>query len=313
MMRFNLFHNLPSWYKFLFSLFVIFSFMIISSLLAVFTAIPLFHLTVNEALNYILKGINIKDVPLLKYLQAFQSAGTFLLPALLLAWLFHGDTFSYLKINKPVYIGSLLIAAISIILAIPVINFSGYLNSLIRIPGSMSGLEHTIQKMQDSYTEVITSFLHVSTPGGYLINLFVIAALPALCEEFLFRGVLQKIFIEWTRNIPVGIMITALIFSIFHFQFYGLIPRFLLGVYLGYLLIWSNTLWLPITAHFVNNAFAISFYFFANQAPDRSWVDKVGTAEGNPEWLIPSLVLFIVTATFIYYLEKNRQVKSQRL
>lgn len=307
-MKFNLFHNLPSWYKFLFSLFVIFSFLIISYMLAVFTGIPLFHLTVNDAFNFAMKGISSENVSFLKYVQIFQSVGAFLLSALFLAWLFHGNTSSYLKIDRPVYIDSLLLAAISIILAIPIINFSGYLNSLIRLPGSMSGLEHKIQELENEASELMTSFLHVTTIGGYIINLFVIAILPALCEEFLFRGIFQRIFIEWTKNIHIGIIITSVMFSFFHLQFYGFIPRFLLGVYLGYLLIWSNTLWLPIAAHFVNNAFAITFYFFANQTPGLSWIDEVGSADRNPGWLIPSLAMFAITVIFIYNLEKRRQV-----
>jgi membrane protease YdiL (CAAX protease family) len=81
--------------------------------------------------------------------------------------------------------------------------------------------------------------------------------LAGVCEEFFFQGALQPLMMKWTKNPHIGILITALIFSALHFQFYGFIPRFVLGVYLGYLFFWSRSLWLPILAHVLHNALSI--------------------------------------------------------
>src|SRR5207344_1198984 len=97
------------------------------------------------------------------------------------------------------------------------------------------------------------------------INLFIIAFLPALGEELFFRGMMQKLFSQLTKNNHLAIIITSIIFSAIHLQFYGFLPRMVLGIFLGYLLVWSGSLWLPILAHFVNNASAVLFTFLDNQ------------------------------------------------
>jgi len=98
-----------------------------------------------------------------------------------------------------------------------------------------------------------------------LINIVIMAFLPAIFEEFLFRGTLQPLFTKWFANKHVAIIVTAFIFSAIHFQFYGFIPRFLLGIYLGYLLVWSQSLWLPIIAHFMHNATSLIFDYGAQR------------------------------------------------
>lgn len=304
-MRVTLFHNSPAWYRFILAALVIISFSLLFFIIAIVIAIPLFHLTFTDIQNIFLTGVQTQNISFLKYLQVIQSAGTFLLPALFLAWLFTGNAYAYLKINTGVKYDSLLLVAFSILFAIPIINFTGYLNSLVTLPDSMGGIENKIRELEHEASELMKSFLNVPSTGGYLINLMVIAVLPALCEEFLFRGIFQRLFVEWTGNKHVGIIIAATIFSFFHLQFLGFIPRFLLGVYFGYLLIWSNTLWLPIVAHFINNAFAVTFYHFANQIPGLSWIDEIGGADGNMIYLFSSMCIFTITTFLIYRNEQS--------
>jgi membrane protease YdiL (CAAX protease family) len=94
------------------------------------------------------------------------------------------------------------------------------------------------------------------------INLIMIAVLPALGEEFIFRGVFQKIFCRLFGSGHIAIWITAFIFSFVHLQFFGFLPRFILGLLFGYLFYWSRTLWLPVIAHFVNNAVPTFIAYF---------------------------------------------------
>ncbi len=309
-MRFTLFYNSPAWYRFILAVLVIITFSLLFFVIAILIAVPLFHLTGTDLQNMLLKGTQIQNIAFLKYLQTVQSVGTFLLPALFLAWLFTGNTYAYLKINTGLESVSLLLVLFSILFAIPIINFSGYLNSLITLPDSMAGIENQIRELEHEASELMKSFLDVQSTGGYLINLLVIAVLPAICEEFLFRGVFQRLFIEWTGNKHAGIIIAATIFSSFHLQFLGFIPRLLLGIYFGYLLVWSNTLWLPIAAHFINNAFAVTFYHFANQSPGLSWIDEIGGADGSMVYLFSGIFTFTVTVILIYNVERARSVKK---
>jgi membrane protease YdiL (CAAX protease family) len=307
-MRFNLFYNSPAWYKFILAVLILLIFSLVSFFIGILSGIPFFHLTAVDVRNILLTdGVQTQNISFLKYLQVIQSVGTFFFPALFLAWLFAGNSFAYLRINTPLKFYSLLLVSFSILFAIPIINFTGYLNSLITLPDSLGGVENKIRELEQEASELMKSFLDVPSTGGYLINLMVIAVLPAICEEFLFRGIFQRLFIEWTRNKHIGIIIAAIMFSFFHLQFMGFIPRFLLGVYFGYLLIWSNTLWLPIAAHFINNSFAVTFYHYANQKPGLSWIDEIGGADGNMVYLFSGIFLFAITVILIYY---NEHVRS---
>ena len=309
-MRFSLFYNSPAWYKFVLAFLIIISFSILSFVVAILIGIPFFQLTAVDVNNIIFKGIQTQNIAFLKYLQVIQSIGTFFFPAMVLAWLFTDNSYAYLKINTSVKFYSLLLAVFSLLFAIPIINFTAYLNSLITLPDSLDGIENLIRDMEQEASKLMESFLDVPTTGGYLINLMVIAVLPAVCEELLFRGIFQRLFIEWTGNKHIGIIITAILFSFFHLQFLGFIPRLLLGIYFGYLLVWSNTLWLPIAAHFINNAFAVTFYHFSNQIPGLSWIDEVGGADGNLVYLFSGIGLFTITAITIYYNENTQSSKQ---
>jgi hypothetical protein len=89
------------------------------------------------------------------------------------------------------------------------------------------------------------------------INVFLIALLPAICEELYFRGALQRIIIHITKNPSVGIIITGILFSALHFQFEGFLPRMLLGIILGFFYWYSGSIWTSIAGHFFHNAFQV--------------------------------------------------------
>ncbi len=310
-MKFTFFYNTPPWYRFFLTFFVILTLMLISFFVSFLLCIPIFHLSVEEIKNFFVHSILPDNIALLKFLQSVQSIGTFLLPSVLLAWLFSGNISKFLNLNQVISNFTVLMVIISIILAIPLINYTGYLNSMLRFPDSMHGAEKVIRHWEESAGETMEKFLTVTTSGGFLINLFIIAVLPAICEEFLFRGIFQKILIDWTRNKHVGIILAAALFSIFHMQFFGFVPRFLLGVYFGYLLIWTKSLWLPIIAHFINNAFVITFYHFSGESPGNSVVDDLGGADGNRTFLIFSVFLFTLSAISIYYFEQRKKITNE--
>jgi uncharacterized protein len=109
--------------------------------------------------------------------------------------------------------------------ASPFINFIGGLNANMQFPDWLSGVENWMKNAEDKAAEITEAFLKVETVGGLAFNIFMIAFLPAIGEELLFRGVIQRIFTNWTRNYHWGIWISALLFSALHMQFYGFIPE----------------------------------------------------------------------------------------
>ena len=118
-----------------------------------------------------------------------------------------------------------------------------------------------LMKFDVNSEAIVIAFLQMDTVWDLFYTILVIAIVPAIGEELLFRGYLQQKFGNWLRNPHIAILTTALLFSAIHFHFQGMVPRFILGVLLGYLFYWSNSLWLPILGHFVNNAQAVILSF----------------------------------------------------
>ena len=202
----------------------------------------------------------------LKWLQFVQTVATFLIPPVLCAWLWDADRrpFAWLKMDKRVD-GSLFALAVAIMIcAVPAINLLADLNSRITLPESMAAWEAKMKSMEAAAAALTERFLQVDNLGGLIINLGLMALLPALSEELSFRGTLQQLIAnspQLRAKSHTAIWITAIIFSAIHMQFYGFIPRMLMGAMFGYVFVWTGSLWVPIVMHFTNNALAVIVYF----------------------------------------------------
>lgn len=238
---------------------------------------PVFRLSPSDLLNALSDLNNPQNLNLLKYFQITQSTGLFLIPPFILAFLFSDNSFSYLKINNTPLFAPSLISIVIIIISLPIINFATEINQGLNLPEWLSSLENWMKSTEESAYQLTKAFLNVTTIEGLMVNLFMIAVIPALGEELLFRGIIQRLFSEWTKNIHLGIFITAILFSALHFQFFGFLPRTLLGILFGYLFVFSGSIWYPIIAHFFNNAMAVFVYFFLGSEVVENTIDKMGT------------------------------------
>ena len=191
--------------------------------------------------------------------QTLTTIGTFLVPALLFAYCQNRQWFDYNAANhrpKQSMVNMVLILSITLL---PVVGVLASFNECIMPQeGTVAEFMRDMEEAANHILELVTT-QHSS--WDLIANLLVFAVLAGVCEEFFFQGSLQPLLMNWTKNPHVGILLTALIFSALHFQFYGFIPRFLLGVYLGYLFYWSRSLWLPILAHVLHNALTILMDF----------------------------------------------------
>jgi len=197
--------------------------------------------------------------------QTISAFGTFLVPALLFGYCTSKEWFSYSdadQVVSPPMVGYVVVLSLFIL---PVIAFLGYVNEQIILPDFMHNIEVWMQRMEQESKALMQVLTANSNFLILAVNIGVMALLPALFEEFLFRGTIQQFFFKWFANKPVAIIVTAFIFSAIHLQFYGFLPRFLLGIYLGYLFVWSNSLWLPIIAHFMHNTNSLIFDYSAQQ------------------------------------------------
>ena len=240
-----------------------------------FTGLLLSSVTILLCANYL------NNMVVMKWLQLIQTAFTFVLPAFLLAH-FVGQGVSYLKFtpirSSLMWLGVILLMP----LALPAVNWLKSLNDLVVLPHFMSGVELWMQQMEHQSELLTEKFLSVSSYSALALNLLVMAAIPALGEELFFRGILQTVLGE-KLNRHLAVWITAFIFSAIHLQFYGFLPRFLLGAALGYLFLFSGSIWASIVAHFINNALAVVLFFLTFNGYLTFDMDALGTQ--NTWWL----------------------------
>ena len=218
----------------------------------------------------------------LKLSQLLMSVGMFVIPPFVFAYLCSENNRSYLHINLKINWQAIFLVFVFMILIIPFINLLSDLNQRVVLPSALSGIENQLKIFEEKASKLTENLLNVHSFGGLFINIVVIAIIPALGEELFFRGALQSILKDW-KGLVVGIWLTAFIFSAIHLQFYGFVPRMLMGAFFGYLLMWSENLWLPIAAHFTNNVIAVIFYYVQFNGVQTFNIDTIGT--GNTLWI----------------------------
>ncbi|HKL08535.1 MAG TPA: CPBP family intramembrane glutamic endopeptidase [Bacteroidales bacterium] len=300
----NLLENIHPFSKFIFALFIILVSFLVVFIIGMVVGIPLFNISFTELPSVVTNYSNPDNLRFLKYLQSIQAIGLFIVPAFIIGYFFHQNSLRYLKFNSIRSYSAFLVIFI-MISAIPAINFFAMLNSKMQLPAYLSEIENWMRQKESSAQALTEAFLKMDSFRSLVFNIFMIGILPAIGEELIFRGVLQRIFAEWTKNIHWGIFIAAFLFSFMHIQFYGFIPRMILGILFGYLFYWSGTIWIPILGHFVNNTMAVVFYYFyAEQVSEE--VDTLGAAEGSYGYLLVSIILLTLFLYSFYQREKNK-------
>jgi membrane protease YdiL (CAAX protease family) len=217
-----------------------------------------------------------KDINLLKAMQVVLTTVLFILPANIFCRYMRDERSAFLNMGAPPHFYYALTAAACILFALPAVSGLESWNQLIHLPQSFSSLESWMRLKENDAEKITLMFFQDKSISGLIINLLVMAFMAALSEEIFFRGLLQQMLIKNKINAHVAIIITAILFSAFHLQFFGFIPRMFLGIVLGYLYYITQNLWVSIIAHFCNNAFAVVAMHFYNQD-----VTTEGTANAN--------------------------------
>ncbi len=174
----------------------------------------------------------------------------------------------------------------------PLMGFLTFYISQLELPAFMA-------EMDVDAMETLNSLLKMDTVGDLLINLFLIAILPGVGEELLFRGIIQKEITNRWQNPHVAIWVTAFIFGVFHFQIVGLLPKMMIGLVLGYAYYYSGSLILPMIMHALNNGFAtLGYYFAGNQIEDQD-----ALVENVP--ILPVLISVLGFLMIMIYIHKQ--------
>ena len=191
----------------------------------------------------------------------------------------------------------ILIGVALMFVSLPVTNQLTSWNEGMSFGKGLAWLEEWIKSMEETAKVATEKMLNVNTIGGLLLNLVVVALIPALGEELTFRGVLQQSLTRGIKNPHMAIILAAAIFSFIHFQFYGFLPRMFLGILLGYMFYITGSLWTSILMHFLNNGTAVLLYYLNHKGIIDVDVDHFGQMQ-SPWFIVASAA---VTAGLIVW------------
>lgn len=188
---------------------------------------------------------------------AISSIGTFLVSSLVLAVIFRQKPTEYLGLStfpKPIYF---FMVPILLMVSLPFMSWLIQWNSHLQLPGFLAGLEQKLKEFEAANEGLYTLMFGLNSMNDVVINIFVMALIPAIGEELFCRGVLLNIVFDYNGKMFRSIVIVALIFTLFHLQFYKFMPMMALAILLGLFITWTQSIWVSILYHFLNNAFVV--------------------------------------------------------
>ncbi len=294
--------SLTPFSRLLFSVLLMVSCFSLTFLGALLLAIPLYGLSPAAIMESMTMTAGEENIRLLEYFQVAQSFGLFIIPPLLAGWFFGRNALNFMALDRsPGWIFYLLTLVLMFV-SLPLINWLIGVNEGLRLPEAFRAVEEWMRSTEEAATRLTDAFMEMPTAGAFLFNLFMVAALPALGEELVFRGLFQRLLREWLGNIHLAILFSAILFSAMHMQFYGFLPRMALGLMFGYLFHCSGSLWIPILAHFLNNGAAVVVEYLAQSGIVKGDYEQFG-ATPHAALIAGSALLTLV----IFFILRRRQ------
>jgi hypothetical protein len=253
---------------------------------------------------------NLEDPNVVKAMKLIQAIGaglgTFIATSLASAFLFGKQINRYLKLDGRLRCLQIITVLLIMATGVPIINIMVEWNNQLSLPEFLSPVESWMRSSEQEAERITKAFVNVTSVHDVIINVLIIAVFPAIGEELLFRGVVQRILSEWFRSEHAGIWISAAVFSAIHVQFFGFVPRMMLGVCFGYMLHWSGSIWLPVIAHFFNNAAAVVSAWYVFNHADGFNPDQLGVEEGGILLVMLSALFVTLLMMHLYSLRKQQ-------
>ena len=304
------FATLPPAGQLVFTLLIILVSFFLVSLISILFGILIFGIPMQDWIS--LADLNDPaETGILKYLQITQALGIFVIPPLVVGFLAQRNPLHYLTLHRHIRWRPLFLVILILGAGLPVINMLAIWNEGLNLPRFLNGIESWMGQTEEQAARLTELFLRADRFSIYLVNLFMVAIIPAFGEEFLFRGVLQRIFTKWFMNPHLAILLASILFSALHLQFYGFLPRMALGLLFGYLFYWSGKLWYPVIAHFVNNFIPVTLvYLYGNQLS----IEEMGTIGSGQQpllWAIPSLFILLLLLYWFKKLHHQNLTKTE--
>lgn len=232
----------------------------------------------------------------------YQDIVILIVPVILTVCLCETNPKDWLHVTRP-RTKDLIYVILLMLVALPFNNLLAHWNEQLTLPESWARIEEWMKQKELASEQLIEQLMSDARLGSLVLNLLVIAVSAGLSEEICFRGMIQGTLghRHW------GIWLTAIFFSAIHLQFYGFIPRLLLGALFGYMMVWSGSIWVPITMHVTNNACVTILYYIAHlRGMDTTKMDAFGT--GDTLWV--GVVCGIIVVAGIYFLRRSMTINN---
>ncbi len=236
-----------------------------------------------------------------------QNIVVFVLPMLLLALFLKKTEGSPVAktmwMSKAPTFKSLLLIVLVWIVALPAMNYIVEWNNNLHLPASLKDIEQYLREMEDSAQAVTSSLLSTKSWGMMIMMVVVVALLTALGEETFFRAGLLGSMHTGKVNRHVAVWTVAILFSAFHMQFYGFVPRMLLGAWFGYVMLWCGEVWTPMIGHALNNGMVVIMTFLADQhIIGENYLDKLGNEN---HWLALGSAVLTAIVIIVFMRKRN--------
>jgi len=279
---------------------------LVFGLLAVVIVLLMYGLGIVSNLDMLLAG-DTKYIAGFKVIQILSSIGTFILPPIALALTERKKVTEFYLFKQPKFLLVVLVLAI-MILSMPFMEWTVIWNQKMVLPDFLHKIEQWMKEKEAIAMKMTIQLITVRSNFDFIVNLVMIAVIPAVGEELMFRGGVQRSLNRAFENPHLAIWLSAIIFSAIHMQFYGFVPRMLLGAGFGYLYYYSGSIWYAMLAHFINNAYAVcaAFYMQKHHMP----LDKADEPIGFP-WYGYLISAIITIALFKIF--KDNATRERKL
>lgn len=231
--------------------------------------------------------------------SAIQGILAFCLPSILAVRLAGFHPSSFLKLDGSLTLRAVVGVIAIYVVALPALNWIVDWNAGIHLPESMSQLENTFRGWEETNGKAGELILSSTSVGGLVAGVLIVGVLTGFCEEIFFRGALQRLLGVCGMRPLWAIALAAVVFSILHFQFFGFVPRLLLGAFFGFLLFRSSSLWTAACAHAVNNSIVVVSSWLVNTGTISDAPDTLGVPESGFPWLAACSA--IATILLLYF------------
>lgn len=233
----------------------------------------------------LLGGLGLSERTRVLAVSVIQGILVFLLPTLLTWMLTSTEPAAEIGLRRQLSGRYWLWAIFLYVLAYPALCQTVFWNEHMTLPDSMSGLEQMLRKWETSGAETTQEILSVKSTGAMIVNLLIVGLFTGFVEEMFFRAGVQKLMIRAGIRPMVAIWLAALVFSTMHMQFFGFLPRLLLGAMFGYVYYRSGSILMAAMLHGINNSVVVVTSWMTQRGIINNDIDSFFINETGFPWI----------------------------